>query len=397
MIFEYMKFLAPRLIGYKLAMHKLKKYPPHPVVLNFSITNKCQSRCKTCNIWDFYNKNPKKEKEELKLWEIQKIFKTIKPFFLLNICGGEPFLRHEDIGEICKYAVDYCKAKAIHSPTNCLSPENIEYGVKDILKKIPKNVKLTIKMSLDGIGKDHDEIRGVEGNFEKMIDTHDRLIKIRDKHSNLFVDAGTTVSNLNADKLPKIIDWVHKNLKLDNFYHEIADTRAELFNIDAKEGENIPKDFKEILKDQGVTPTGDQYWDIACFLANEVKKEMMTKRDFSRISQALRVTYYERAAWVQKYQKRKIKCYAAMSNAHLNPWGGLWPCNVQAFKQSLGNIRDFDYNFDKLWKSKKAQKVRKWVSEEHCHCPLVGQAMVDTLLNPKEVLKTLYIYYKKKK
>ena len=86
-----------------------------------------------------------------------------------------------------------------------------------------------------------------------------------------------------------------------------------------------------------------------------------------------------------------------MSNAHLNPWGDLWPCNVQAFRQNLGNIRDFDYNFDKLWKSKGAQKVRKWVSGNHCHCPLVGQAMVDTILDSKEVVKTLTTYIKNRK
>ncbi|MEK6817117.1 MAG: hypothetical protein AABY09_05865, partial [Nanoarchaeota archaeon] len=63
----------------------------------------------------------------------------------------------------------------------------------------------------------------------------------------------------------------------------------------------------------------------------------------------------------------------------------------------LGNVRDFDYNFDRLWKSAQAQKVREWVSQENCFCPLVGQAMVDTLLDPKEVMKTLNIYFRNKK
>ncbi|RME55543.1 hypothetical protein D6777_00170 [Candidatus Woesearchaeota archaeon] len=394
MMLEYMKTLAPRLLGYKLAIMGLRKYPPHPVVLNFSITNKCQSRCKTCNIWELYQKNPQKEKEELKLWEIQKIFKTEDDMFLLNICGGEPFLRHEDIGDICKYAVRYCNAKAIHSPTNCLAPENIEYGVKDILEKIPSNVKLTIKLSLDGIGKDHDEIRGVEGNFKKVQETHKRLLKLKKDYPNFYLDAGTTVSTMNAHKLPSIISWVHDNMELDNFYHELADTRAELFNVDKDDKD--PDDFKSVVQNRGVTPTGDQYWDVAHFLLEEAKKDMQGKRAFSRISQALRVVYYERAAWVQKNQKRKVKCYAAMSNAHLNPWGGLWPCNVQAFRHNLGNIRDFDYNFDKLWKSEGAQKVRQWVNGNHCHCPLVGQAMVDTILDPKEVLRVLYTYFKYK-
>lgn len=392
---EYATFLLPRILGYMSYMYGLKKYPPHPILLNFSITNQCQSRCKTCNIWELYQKNPKKKEEELKLWEIQKIFKTEDDLFLLNICGGEPFLRHEDIGDICKYAAKYCNTRAIHSPTNCLAPENVEYGVRDILEKIPSKVKLTIKLSLDGIEGDHDAIRGVEGNFKKVMETHKRLLKLKKDYPNFYLDAGATVSTINAKKLPQIIDWVHKNLELDNFYHELADTRAELFNVDKKDDD--PDDFKAVVQNRGITPTGDDYWDVAHFLLNEAKQEMKNKRDFSRMSQALRVIYYERAAWVQKNKKRKIKCYAAVSNAHLNPWGDMWPCNVQAFRQSLGNVRDFDYSFDKLWKSAQAKKVRDWVSEEHCSCPLVGQAMVDTLMSPRELLRTMYTYSKYRK
>ena len=49
----------------------------------------------------------------------------------------------------------------------------------EILKKIPPHVQLTVKMSLDGIDKDHDKIRGVKGNFKKLLQTHDILINIR--------------------------------------------------------------------------------------------------------------------------------------------------------------------------------------------------------------------------
>ena len=86
-------------------------------------------------------------------------------------------------------------------------------------------------MSLDGIGKKHDDIRGVPGNFDKLVDTYHRLDKIRKEYPNLYIDAGVTISMKNLDDLKEITDYVEKNFKLDSFLHEIADTRAELFNV----------------------------------------------------------------------------------------------------------------------------------------------------------------------
>lgn len=385
----YAARLLPYVINYKLARLGIAR-PRHPAFLNHSITNKCQSKCKTCNIWQLYKKNPAKEKEELTTEEIEKVFKTMQPIFAYNICGGEPFLR-EDIGDICRLAVKYIKPAVIHSPTNCLAPEKIEAGVKDILSKIPEDVKLTIKMSLDGIGKEHDKIRGVKGNFKKLMETHDKLVKIRKSHPNLYVDAGTTVSNLNLDKLPEINAYVKKHMKLDNFYHEIADMRAELFNIKDKT-EN--SDFKDVVEDLSVTPTGDAYSRIAGYLCSEVIKEMKGKRSLSRILQASRIVYYKRAAKVMRNGKRVLPCYAGISNAHINPWGDVWVCNVQAFRHDMGNLKNFNYNFDKLWNSKKAKEVRKWVNERHCYCPLVGQGMLDTIMSPSELAKVFWYYVK---
>lgn len=390
MMLKYSIELLPALANYALARRGLIK-PRHPILLNYSITNKCQSKCTTCNIWQLYKKNPEKEKEELALDEIEKTFRTIKPIFLFNICGGEPFLRG-DIGDICALAAKYIKPKVIHSPTNCLSPDKIEKGVRDILSKIPSSTQLTVKLSIDGVGKEHDRIRGVKGNFKKVMETHDRLVKVREEYPNFYLDAGTTVSKMNLAKLPEIKAYANKHMKLDNFLHEIADTRAELFNVDNKECNH--KDFKCVTDNLLVTPSGEEYSKIVDHLCNEVKKEMKGKRALSRITQALRLAYYQRAGRAMKQKRRVVPCYAGISNAHLNPWGDVWICNVQAFRKSLGNVKDYNYNFDGLWNSANAMAVRKWVGEKHCYCPLVGQAFLDTLMHPKELGKVLYYYIK---
>jgi MoaA/NifB/PqqE/SkfB family radical SAM enzyme len=58
-----------------------------PMNLTFSITNRCNSRCKTCNIYQ-------KKSEELGLDEWKQVFQSLgKAPFWTTFSGGEPFLR----------------------------------------------------------------------------------------------------------------------------------------------------------------------------------------------------------------------------------------------------------------------------------------------------------------
>ena len=45
--------LVPKLAGYRLAYEGLAA-PPAPINLTLSITNMCNSRCQSCDIWKIY-------------------------------------------------------------------------------------------------------------------------------------------------------------------------------------------------------------------------------------------------------------------------------------------------------------------------------------------------------
>lgn len=374
---KYLVRITPCLIKYKLYQYKLMKHAPQPVLFNFSVTNHCQSQCKTCNIWKLYRDQPEKAAEELTLGEIEQVFSTMNPILLLNICGGEPSLR-EDLPLICEIACRTLKPQIIHFPTNCLAPEKIFSVTEGILKKIPRTTKLTVKLSIDGIGKDHDKIRGVEGNFQCVMETYHKLLPLKLKYKNFYLDAGITVGNNNIDKVKEVGDWIAKNMKVDSFLHEIADLRGELFN----------------KNDNNIRPSAKLYRQALKILKDEVARSAKKKRFLSKMTQALRLSYYQRAAKVLRKERRAVHCFAAVSNCHLNPWGGVWPCNIQAFERELGNVKDFNFDFQKLWHSVRADKIRQWINEEHCYCPLVGQAFLDTMLSPLEAFRTLYYFVK---
>ena len=90
----YLKELLPKMFKYRLASKGISD-PGVPINLTFSVTNICQSRCKTCNIWEIYKNNPEKCSEELSLNEIEKIFSSMGHIYIFNVSGGEPFLRSD--------------------------------------------------------------------------------------------------------------------------------------------------------------------------------------------------------------------------------------------------------------------------------------------------------------
>ena len=141
--------------------------------MTFSVTNKCQSRCKTCNIWKIYHENLYDPKDELSIEEIDRIFRSIGHIYFFNLSGGEPFLRN-DLSKIVESALEYLKPAIIHSPTNAIASNRVIEQTKtilDLIKSKGLETIVTIKPSLDGIGKLHDEIRGVPGNWEKLMST----------------------------------------------------------------------------------------------------------------------------------------------------------------------------------------------------------------------------------
>lgn len=385
-LLDYFKDLLPQIILYRLARFGIN-VSFNPIVLTFSVTNRCQSKCLTCKIWEFYQKHPEKIKEELKIEEIEKIFQTMPHIFFFNVSGGEPFLR-EDLVEIIELACRYLSPRIIHIPTNALLSKRIESMTDQIAQTIYNynpDVPLTIKPSIDGIGENHDRIRGVKGNFEKLIDTIKRIKRLEKKHPNLHLELGTVVSMANINDLDKISDFVH-SLGVESYRNEIAEQREEFFNI------NDP-----------ITPTPEIYKKLMEDFSQKIRKHIFNKRDLAKITESLRLIYYDLAPRTLMMKKQIIPCYAGISNIHLTPYGDIWPCCVLGYTKPMGNLRENDYDFKKIWNSSKTQEVRKYIKHGNCYCPLANQMYSNILCNVPSTIKAFlnilyfrFFYYFKK-
>lgn len=364
--------IFPRLINYKLARLNVCK-PTNPITLTFSITAACNSLCKTCNIGKKSGDDHSRVKEELNPNEIEKFFKSLGHVYFFNISGGEPYLKR-DFVKIIDLALKYLSPKIIHTPTNALLPERIykySWESLELINKMNRKVQFSVKPSIDGIGDKHDEIRGIEGNFKKLEETIKLLKKLEEEYANFHLELGTVVSKFNINNLDEIEDYVH-SMGVQSYRNELAEQREEFFNI----GEPI-------------TPSPEEYKMLMERFKEKIRDNIKNKKELTQITEALRLVYYDLATEIIRTNRQVIPCYGGISNVHVNYDGEVWPCCVIGYKKPLGNLRDHNYDLQKVWHSRQAKEVRKSIKEKECACPLANQSYSNILCNFSSFTKAI--------
>jgi MoaA/NifB/PqqE/SkfB family radical SAM enzyme len=343
-----------RVIGYK--MFRSVGWPRMlPLSLTVGLTYRCNSRCKTCNIW---RRNPS---YELSVAEFDDIFRKMGDIYWFTLSGGEPFLRN-DIVEICRSVHDNCKPSIINIPTNGLLCEVIPERVKEILE-VCQNSQIVVNVSMDGVKEQHNAIRGIKGNFEKTMKTYEALRSLKNKNFELGIH--TVISAFNVNDIPKIYEEL-KELKPDSYITEIAEERVELDTVGAN-----------------ITPSLEEYAKAVDYLSEAVKREKWTGT--SKLTQSFRLEYYKLVKQTLKEKRQMIPCYGGFASAQLAPDGDLWTCCIRA--EPLGNLRDVDYDFKKIWFGKKANQLRMSIKDGNCYCPLANASYTNMLCNFKTLAK----------
>lgn len=369
---EYLIYILPKTLGYRASRYGLLK-PGNPITLTYSVTAACQSKCKTCNIGLKYQQDPKRKNKDLSLEEIEKIFENLGQIYFFNISGGEPFLR-KDLPEIIRLACQYLKPRIIHIPTNAIASKRIrDLTIKSlkIIRRYDPKVPFTVKPSIDGVGERHDEIRGVKGNFKRLEKTISYLKEIEKDYPNFHLELGTVISNFNIDHLSEIEDYVH-SVGVQSYRNEIAEQRTEFFNLT-----------------EPITPDAETYERLIREFSAKIRKNVSKKRELAKITESLRLVYYDLVVKILREHRQVIPCYAGISNVHINYDGEVWPCCVLGYSQPLGFLREQNYDFQKIWHSDQANMVRKYIKDGNCACPLANQAYSNILCSPRYLFETL--------
>lgn len=312
-----------------------------PNYLVFHITSFCNARCKMCFAW----KNLNLPGEQLSLGEIDKISKSLNRLAYVSLGGGEPFLR-KDISDIAYIFYKNNEARIFQIATNSLQPEQTYQQCKKILEQCPGAV-LKITLSLDGLYQDHDEIRGVSGIFEKVLENYNLLNDLRKEHPNFEIQINTVYSSFTVGKEKKIYDWVKNNLNVD--MHGFTYVRGN------------PKD--PLAKNVSI----DAYASLIKYIEEDYRQKGFRSGVFKKIFPVLSLFTRRHLLRELRGQERLFKCPAGKKLLHLNSFGEIFPCEYLP-GMSLGNVRDFDYDVKKILATKKAKNTNQFIKDKKCSC-----------------------------
>lgn len=347
--------IIPKIPQYKL--FRKYNYPKIlPLNLTVSITYHCNSRCKTCNIWK------KKKINEFTTDEFDKTFESIgKSPYWLTISGGEPFLR-EDIVEVCYSAYNHFKPGIINIPTNGIMYNTIPNKVEEIIENCAKT-QIIVNLSIDGLGEKHDYIRNVKDNFKKALKTYEALHAFDYPNFNLGIH--TVISKYNVNDISQIYDYFQEK-NPDSYITEIAEERVELDTIGSE-----------------ITPSIEDYTKAIDLLISKVKQEQYS--GISKITQAFRLEYYNHVKKVLRKKQQIIPCYAGFASAQIAPDGEVWTCCIKA--NSVGNLREVDYDFKRVWFNSNAYKQRESIKNRECYCLLANAHYTNMLCDFRTLIK----------
>lgn len=162
-------------------------YLPAEVV--WAVTNACNLKCKHCML-----DSGKKVPHELTTEEGKRLINDAAKLGAVKFAftGGEPLMR-PDIFELIDYAqstdVQVCMA------TNGTLMDD------EMARRLSETGLYSFGMSIDGVGKKHDDFRGQEGTFDLAMRGFEAA-----RRAGLRFQFHTTVGKYNIDDMPQLVD-----------------------------------------------------------------------------------------------------------------------------------------------------------------------------------------------
>jgi len=331
-----------------------------PIHLTFFVTRRCNAHCPFC----FYlraENTPSGLHAELSLPEIEKISSSLGRLLWLAFSGGEIFLR-DDLVEIAGTFYRNNRPAIMLFPTNGLLPETIRDSMESILRSCPQSI-VALKLSLDGIGTAHDELRLTPGSFAKTLRTYELVSSLAGQYPNFELGVNTVFCADNQHDMDGIIEYVRGMRHIKT--HTISLIRGDITD----------KHFADV--DTAL------YCEAVGKLERNLKegKSPVYRFQGGRLKAAQDILQRRLIHRTMAEQKWLIPCYAGKLNLVLGETGEVFPCEL--ISESFGNVRDHGYDLRRVANSEPAQKALRAIKQNKCHCTHECYFMTNILFNPR--------------
>jgi MoaA/NifB/PqqE/SkfB family radical SAM enzyme len=286
-------------------------HPIRPTVLIYNCTWVCDAKCTMCSNWKFGDR-----KTDMTLAQLEPVLAD--PFWgaveNLNISGGEPTTRNDLPDMVEVFHRHLPRLRKIGINTTGLTPHRAIPMLTRIVEFCAsKDILISIRVSLDGIGDIHNQVRAVKGGFDKACKTIDAMQALAAKRDNFQFGLAATIFATNMEDAENILAWA-RTKNLDLVFNMLRFTDAMLHN-------------KELEEQIGFRQREEAF--MRKFFLDRVQEESVLS------GQSFMYLHY--ADMIANGYHRTMPCPFQSQGLLLNPNGDLHYCENS---EKIGNVLD---------------------------------------------------------
>lgn len=293
-------------------------------VLCIYLTLRCNSKCNTCDLWKT-RKGAEMEKEAINRDSIaallsSKYFNNLRAIYFT---GGEPTIR-KDFLEIIETIYKIRKDLKIAFATNCVDVDML----KKILLFLKKdNISHRVDLSLNGLEESAALAHGLKDQFSRVSDVINFC-----QTQKIDFNINHTIFPFNYKDTLRFIEMFKKENIIINLGIGRRDSRYGIENKFINWSKT--DDLKSILKE-------------------------IAGHDFRFLSSYL---------LAKQIEKPRIKCLGLLKKCYIDPYGNVFPCDSREEFLCLGNLTNFDFNFDVFVDRNKKRFSKVWqiIKKKRC-------------------------------
>lgn len=315
-----------------------------PVICCVAITKGCMFRCKMCYMWKENKPHKEFTEVDVKYWErfIATLRNFVEKTLYIHFVGGESLTSDATL-DLIKYASNLGCETVLTSNAYLIN--------EDMAKEIADSGLKEICLSLDSIKEaTHDFLRGVKGSYQKVISA----IKYLHRYAgNVQIKINTVITEINLVELIDLAQWVIRDPRIIsvNFLAvtQPFDTKDDDKWYEKNEYNSLwPKDPDKV----------ERILDALIKLKEENKYKILNPASQLKVYKS----YFNNPA--DYFKQTGCHIYKRVLNVSSN--GEISMC---FYMDVIGNIKQDEFDFEKLWNSSLAGRVRDNIKNcrKNCH------------------------------
>lgn len=306
--------------------------PDTPPFLILFINSICNQTCEHCFYWKNLNR-----RDDLSVDELDALSRDLGPLEILNLSGGEPFLRSE-FAQICRTFIQRNGVSQIYVPTNGSFAARTVKAVEETLRE-PSLKLFAVELSLDGMHEYHDRFRGMKGALDRAMETYDALSELQQRDPRLRIHAISTVTSENLSEVRRLTRFLLERCpRMD--HHNLAIIRGDRKNPTL------------------AGPALEQYQHLYAEI-----RDLWARREDGRFGSVVEPMLQWAKTRTAVARRQVVPCRAGLLNAVVYSNGDVSLCESHA---PIGNLRQ--QSFRGIWHSPAAVELRRSIAARQCWC-----------------------------